>query len=70
LLTDQTMTYETRHSALVQIRFQAGEIRQLSFQPLVLLQKEGELSLAYPHEEAVKHISERLGWTELSQSLP
>lgn len=65
LLTDQTMTYETRHSALVQLRFQAGEICQLSFQPLVLVQKEGRLVLAYPDEEADKQISERLGWEEI-----
>jgi poly-gamma-glutamate capsule biosynthesis protein CapA/YwtB (metallophosphatase superfamily) len=41
LLTDQIMTYETRHSALVQLRVRGGEISQLSLQPLVLTQMGG-----------------------------
>ena len=70
LLTDQTMTYETRHSALIQLQFTGGEISQLSFQPLVLTQKDGRLGLAYPNEEEVNQISKRLGWAELIASFP
>ncbi len=68
LLTDQTMTYETRHSALIQLQFEEGEITQLSFQPLVLTQKDGRLGLAYPDEVAIKQISNRLGWAEILES--
>jgi len=64
------MTYETRHSALVQLRFQGGEISQLSLQPLVLTRLEGRLALAYPDEEAVSHIEERLGWAEILKFFP
>ena len=70
LLTDQIMTYETRHSALVQLRFQGGEISQLSPQPLVLTRLEERSALAYPDEEGVRHIGERLGWAELMESFP
>jgi len=70
LLTDQIMTYETRHSALVQLRVRGGEISQLSLQPLVLTQLDGQLVLDYPDEEGVSHIEERLGWAELMKSFP
>ena len=70
LLTDQIMTYETRHYALVQLRFQRGKISQISFQPLLLEQKGGQLALAYPDDEAVSHIEERLGWAELMEFFP
>ena len=70
LLTDQTMTYETRHSAIIQLQFKRGEISQLSFQPLVLIQKNGRLGLASPGEEEISQISRRLGWAELLASLP
>ena len=70
LLTDQTMTYATRHSALVQLRFQGGEISQLSFQPLVLMQKDGRLGLAHPSEDEVARIRERLDWNQVLESLP
>ena len=69
LLTDQTMTYETRHSALIKIVFKGGEISQLSFQPLVLNRKDGDLALASPDENGIYRISERLGWEELMTSL-
>jgi hypothetical protein len=55
---------------LVQLRFQRGEISQISFQPLLLEQKGGQLALAYPDEEGVRHIGERLGWAELMESFP
>ena len=70
LLTDQTMTYEARHSALVQLQFKRGEISQLSFQPLVLIQKNGRLGLAHPGADEINQISRRLGWAELLASLP
>ena len=70
LLTDQIMTYETRHSALVQLRVRGGEISQLSLQPLVLTQLDGQLVLDYPDEEGVSHIEERLGWAELLEFFP
>lgn len=70
LLTDQTMTYETRHSALVQLQFKRGEISQLSFQPLVLVHDDGGLVLASPGEEEINQISKRLGWAELLESFP
>jgi len=70
LLTDQTMTYETRHSALVQLQFKRGEISQLSFQPLVLVHDDGGLVLAHPGEEEISQISKRLGWGQLLESLP
>jgi len=65
LLTDQMMTYETRHSALVQLQFSEGEISWIDFQPLVLTQKDGRLGLACPSEEEVNQISKRLGWAEI-----
>lgn len=68
LLTDQMMTLETRRSALIEIQFEAGEISQLSFQPIALNQKDGELSLDYPGEDEINHISKRLGWEELLES--
>jgi len=70
LLTDQTMTYETRHSALIQLQFSGGEISQLEFLPLVLTQEAGGLMLAHPDEEADKQISKRLGWAELLEFFP
>ena len=70
LLTDQTMTYETRHSALIQLQFRGGEISQLSIEPLVLLQDSGHLALAHPSENEVNQISERLAWGQLLESLP
>lgn len=68
LLSDQMMTFETRHSALIQLQFKGGEINQMSLQPLVLTQKDGRLVLAYPDEAAVKQISNRLGWEDLLDS--
>ena len=70
LLTDQTMTYETRHSALVQLQFKRGEISHLSFQPLVLVHDDGGLVLASPGEDEIGQISKRLGWGQLLESLP
>jgi hypothetical protein len=70
LLTDQTMTYETRHAALIQLQFSGGEISQLEFLPLVLMQEAGGLMLAHPDEEADKQISKRLGWAELLEFFP
>ena len=70
LLTDQTMTYETRHSALIQLQFVGGEIRQLSLQPLVLTRINGKLMLVCPSKEEISQISERLGWAELIASFP
>ncbi len=70
LLTDQTMTYETRHSALIQLQFQAGEISRISFQPVALAQKSGKLVLVSPDEQEVIQISKRLGWEELLESFP
>jgi len=70
LLTDQTMTYGTRHSALIQLQFNGGKISQLSLQPLVLMQKDGRLVLAYPDEAAVKQIRNQLGWEDLLESFP
>ena len=70
LLTDQTMTFETRHSALVHLQFVGGEISQLSLQPLVLTLQEGELELASPNDFEVSQIGERLGWAELIASFP
>lgn len=69
-LTDQTMTYENRHSALIQLQFVGGEISQLSFQPVVLTRINGELMLACPIKEEISQISERLGWAELIASFP
>lgn len=70
LLTDQSMTYEMRHSALIQLQFQEGEISQLSFQPLVLAQKAGRLALASPDEEEIIQINKRLGWAEILEAFP
>lgn len=70
LLTDQSMTYEMRHSALIQLQFQEGEISQLSLRPLVLTQKDGRLALASPDEEEVIQINKRLGWAEIMESFP
>ena len=70
LLTDQTMTYETRHSALIQLQFQAEEISRISFQPVALAQKSGKLVLVSPDEQEVIQISKRLGWEELLESFP
>ncbi len=68
LLSDQMMTFETRHSTLIQLQFKGGKINQLSLQSLVLTQKDGRLVLAYPDEAAVKQISNRLGWEDLLDS--
>ena len=65
LLTDQTMTYETRHSALVQLEFKRGEISKLSMLPFVLTQKMGMLSLDHPVDAEAVYIDNRLGWTEI-----
>lgn len=70
LLTDQMMTYETRHSALVQLQFSGGEISRISFQPVALAQKSGKLVLVSPDEQEVIQISKRLGWEELLESFP
>ena len=70
LLTDQTMTYETRHSVLVTVQFKRGEITQLDFQPLLLVQKDGLLALANPDEGVTAYIRERLGWKQLLENLP
>ncbi len=68
LLTDQTMTYETRHSALVQLQFIGGEINQLSFQPLVLSRRNGILALDSPTDAEAVCIADRLGWAEIMDS--
>lgn len=70
LLADQTMTYETRHSAMITIIFKGGEISQLSFQPIITVQVNGELMLACPGEDEITQISERLAWSQLVESLP
>ncbi len=70
LLTDQTMTSEMRHSALIQLQFQAEEISRISFQPVALAQKSGKLVLVSPDEQEVIQISKRLGWEELLESFP
>ena len=70
LLTDQIMTYETCHSALVQLEFKRWQISQLSLLPLVLTQKGGRLALGYPSEDEVLRISERLGWNLILEALP
>lgn len=70
LLTDQTMTYETRHSALVYLQFKRGEISQLSLLPFALTRKDGQLELTYPSKDEIIQISKRLGWKELQASFP
>ena len=70
LLTDQTMTYETRHSALVYLQFKRGEISQLSLLPFALTRKDGQLELTYPSKDEIIQISKRLGWEELQASFP
>ena len=67
LLTDQTMTYETRHSALVQLQIKEGEISQLSVQPLVLNQTDGMLVLAIPDDTESSYIGDRLGWPAIKK---
>jgi len=70
LLTDQTMTFETRHSAIIELEVKRGKISQLRFQPLVLMQKGGRLTLVSADKDQEERISDRLGWGQLLESLP